>query len=115
LFCSDSRSNLKFLWFQSYVFLWCNLCCSWSGDPNNPDPSNEQLYVKLNNSKIVYDGDAANLTAGVWTQWEIDLDEFGIGLSNVTQLVIGMEKTGATGGTEGIMFLDDIRLYQLSQ
>ncbi len=77
------------------------------GDPNNPDT--EQLYVKLNNSKIVYDGDAAALSAGVWTQWEIALNEFGIGLSNVTQLVIGMEKTGATG-TEGILFLDDIRL-----
>ena len=65
--------------------------------------------MKLNNSKIVYDGDAANLTAGVWTQWEIGLDEFGINLSNVTQLVIGMEKAGVTG-TEGMLFLDDIRL-----
>jgi len=84
------------------------------GDPNNPDPSNEQLYVKLNNAKVVYDGNTADLSAGAWTQWSIDLDEFGIDLSNITQLVIGMEKTGATG-TEGILFLDDIRLYQLSQ
>jgi hypothetical protein len=82
------------------------------GDPNSPDASNEQLYVKLNNSKVVYDGDAADLTMGEWIQWEIGLDEFGINLSNVTELVVGIEKAGVTG-TEGMIFIDDIRLYDL--
>jgi hypothetical protein len=49
---------------------------------------------------------------GEWIQWEIGLDEFGINLSNVTELVVGIEKAGVTG-TEGMIFIDDIRLYDL--
>ncbi len=82
------------------------------GDPNNP--ATEQLYVKLNNSKIVYDGDAADISAGQWIQWDIDLSAFGINLSNVTQIGIGTDRTGATG-SEGILFIDDIRLRYVEQ
>ena len=77
------------------------------GDPNNP--ATEQFYAKLSNSKIVYDGDVADLSAGEWIQWNIDLDDFGVNISNVTQLGLGMEKIGAAGG-EGTLFIDDIRL-----
>jgi len=77
------------------------------GDPNNP--ATEQLYVTLNNSKIVYSGDTADISAGEWIQWDIDLSAFNIDLTNVTQLGIGMEKTGAIG-SEGILFIDNIRL-----
>jgi hypothetical protein len=81
------------------------------GDPNNP--ATDQLYVTLNNSsKIVYSGDAADISAGEWIQWDIDLSAFNIDLTNVTQLGIGTEKTGAIGG-EGILFMDDIRLRRV--
>jgi len=77
----------------------------------NPDNAvTEQLYVKLNNTKILYDGNAAKLATPQWTQWNINLSAFGINLSNVTQIGIGLEKTGAVGGS-GMIFLDDIRLY----
>ncbi len=79
------------------------------GDPNNA--VTEQLYVKLNDVKVVYDGDAANLATSEWTQWNIDLSVFGIDLTNVTQLGIGLDKIGATGGS-GVLLLDDIRLYR---
>lgn len=82
------------------------------GDPNNP--ATEQFYVKLNNSKIVYDGDTADLSAGEWMQWNIELDDFGINLSNVSQLGLGMDKSGSAGG-EGILFIDDIRLRNIVQ
>jgi hypothetical protein len=82
------------------------------GDPNNP--ATEQFYVKLNNSKIVYDGDTADLSAGEWIQLNIELDDFSINLSNVTQLGLGMNKLGATG-SEGILFIDDIRLRYVTQ
>ena len=82
------------------------------GDPNNP--ATDQLYVKLNNSKIVYDGDVADISAGRWIQWNIELSTFGINLSNVTQIGIGLDKIGATGG-EGILFIDDIRLRYVEQ
>jgi len=72
---------------------------------NNPDT--EQLYVKINNEKVVYDGDIARPQ---WRQWSIDLSSLSTDLSNVTQLSIGMDKIGATGN-RGVVFIDDIRLY----
>jgi len=78
------------------------------GDPNNA--VSEQLYVKLDNTKILYDGDAANLAVAEWTQWDIDLSTVGVNLTGVTQFGIGLERTGATGGS-GMLFIDDIRLY----
>jgi hypothetical protein len=77
------------------------------GDPNNT--GTEQLYVKLNNSKQVING--IDLTQATWQNAEISLADFGINLANVTQLVIGLERTGATG-SEGILFMDDIWLYK---
>jgi hypothetical protein len=74
------------------------------GDPNNTGTG--QLYVKLNNSKLLISG--IDLTQAEWQNVEINLADFGINLANVTQLVIGLERTGAGG--EGILFLDDIRL-----
>jgi hypothetical protein len=82
------------------------------GDTDNP--ATEQLYITVNNSKVVYSGDAADISAGEWIQWDIDLSDFNINLTNVTQLGIGMEKTGATGG-EGMLFIDDIRLRRVEQ
>jgi hypothetical protein len=78
------------------------------GDPNNA--VTEQMYVKLNNAKVVYDGDAGDIAIPSWTQWDIELSSFGISLNNVTSITIGFERTGAIGGS-GIVFLDDIRLY----
>jgi len=82
------------------------------GDPNNP--ATEQLYVKLNDSKIVYSGNTADMSAGEWIQWDIVLTAFNINLTNVTQISVGMEKTGAVGG-EGTLFLDNIRLRYVEQ
>jgi len=77
------------------------------GDPTN---AIEQLYVKLNGVKVLYDGDADNITRIPWQQWNIDLASFGVNLSNVTGLSIGLELIGAVGG-RGVVYLDDIRLY----
>jgi len=83
------------------------------GDPNNP--ATESLYVKLNNSKVAYSGDAADLSAGQWIQWDINLSDFaGVNLSSVTGLTVGTERAGATG-SEGILFLDNIRLRYVAQ
>ncbi|MHC4594500.1 MAG: discoidin domain-containing protein [Planctomycetota bacterium] len=73
------------------------------------DPSNAagQLYVKLNDAKVVYDGDAANITRGLWKQWNIDLASVGTNLQNVTKLSIGIDGNGASG----ILYIDDIGLY----
>ncbi len=65
-----------------------------------------QLYVKINNTKIAYDGPAVNIARPSWQLWSIDLSQAG-NVSSVTSLTIGIEGAGATG----ILYIDDIRLY----
>jgi len=78
------------------------------GDPNNP--ATESLYVKLNSSKVAYSGEAVDLSAGQWVQWDINLSDFaGLNLASVTKFTVGTERAGATG-SEGILFLDNIRV-----
>jgi hypothetical protein len=79
------------------------------GGPNNS--TTERMYVKLNGAKVVFNG---SLTDIGWQEWSIPLSDFGIDLSNVTQLAIGFEKTGVLGGT-GSILLDDIRLYAAAE
>ena len=84
------------------------LALRFYGDPNNS--VNEQMYVKINGSKVTYDGDAENLKRMGWQMWYVDLASIGVSLSNVTELAIGFERIGAFGG-QGVVLLDGIRLY----
>ncbi len=79
------------------------------GDSGNA--TTEQMYIKINGTKVLYDGDPGNIATRRWTQWNIDLTSLGVNLGNVTTVSIGFERTGATGGS-GIVFIDDIRLYK---
>ena len=72
-------------------------------------PDNEgQLYVKINNTKVPYDGDAADLAKVIWQTWNIDLSTVGANLTSVTKLTIGVEGANATG----TVYIDDIHLYR---
>jgi len=77
------------------------------GDPNNP--ATERMYVKVNTTKVNYEG---SLAQEDWQQFSIDLASLGINLSNVTSITIGFERIGATGGS-GMIFIDDILLVAL--
>jgi hypothetical protein len=66
-----------------------------------------QLYLKINNTKVAYNGNAGDLAKPAWIPWNIDLSTVGGNLSNVTRLTIGVEGAGA----KGIVYVDDIRLY----
>jgi hypothetical protein len=83
------------------------LTLRFCGDPNNVP---QQMYVKVNSAKVIYDGDAENLKQRSWQMWYIDLASLGVNLSNVTTLTIGVERTGTLGG-QGKILLDGIRLY----
>ncbi|MCF7975136.1 MAG: discoidin domain-containing protein [Phycisphaerae bacterium] len=63
-----------------------------------------QLYVKINNTRINYPGDASNLTRLRWNPWYIDLSAQSV--SSVTTLSIGVDGASASG----MLLLDDIRL-----
>jgi hypothetical protein len=72
------------------------------------DGNSGTLYVKINNAKVSYDGDAADIAGATWQRWDIDLSTVN-GLQNVTSLTIGID--GATAA--GMLYIDDIRLYPL--
>jgi len=65
-----------------------------------------QLYLKINNTKVAYNGAAADLTHSAWQAWNVDLSTVG-NVSSVRSFTIGVEGAGA----KGILYIDDIRLY----
>ncbi len=69
-----------------------------------------QLYLKVNGSKVTYDGDAANLARTWWHLWNVDLASVGTNLQNVTTLSIGIDGNGASG----TLYFDDIGLYRVA-
>jgi len=77
------------------------------GTPGNTG----QLYVEVNGSKVVYDGEASNLARAGWQAWNIEVASFGVDLQSVTTLGIGIDDNGASG----TLYFDDIRLYPYSR
>ncbi len=65
-----------------------------------------QLYVKINGTKVLYDGDAADLARAAWQVWNIDLSQAGK-VNSVRSLTIGVEGAAA----KGTLYVDDVRLY----
>jgi hypothetical protein len=69
-----------------------------------------QMYVKVNGTKVAYDGNAGNLALSSWQVWNIDLASLGASLQRVTKVAIGIDGNGASG----TLLFDDIRLYALA-
>ena len=63
------------------------------------------LYVKINGTKVAFDGDPAALMRGGWNKWYIPLADVAGNLSGVTSLTIGID-----GGGIGVVYVDDIFL-----
>jgi hypothetical protein len=63
--------------------------------------------VKINGTKVPYDGDAGNLARAGWQAWNIDLASFLTNLQSVMTLAIGIDDIGASG----TLYFDDFRLY----
>ncbi|MHC4631569.1 MAG: LamG-like jellyroll fold domain-containing protein, partial [Planctomycetota bacterium] len=82
-----------------------SLVLYFHGDAGN---TGGQLYVKINNAKILFDGSPAAISRPFWTQWNIDLAAAGTNLAAVNTLSIGID--GA--GVQGVLYVDDIRLYR---
>jgi hypothetical protein len=68
------------------------------------------LYVKINDTKVLYNAGAAATALPVWKQWNIDLAATGANLKSVKSLAIGVGD-GKSGGA-GTIYVDDIRLYR---
>jgi hypothetical protein len=102
---ANSEAERTFAPAQDWTMAGAKTLSLWfSGDPNN---TGAQMYVKVNGTKVAYDGDASNLTAAAWQPWNIDLASFGTGLQSVTKLGVGIDGNGAAGK----LLFDDFRLY----
>jgi len=83
------------------------------GDPAN---AAETMYVVLNGSAGVDNVNPDAALVDVWTEWSIDLQEFadqGVNLTNVDTITLGFgNRSNPVAGGAGMVFFDDIRLYQ---
>jgi hypothetical protein len=66
-----------------------------------------QLFVKINDTKISYDGNPAHTGLAGWQTWLIDMSNMGNMLQSVTSLTTGVDGADASG----VVYIDDIRLY----
>lgn len=74
-----------------------------------------RMYVKLNDSKVYYEGNSDDMTKAKWTRWDIELSKFKTDLKNISTLSIGFDKSEEHPDGMGIIFFDDIRLYKKIQ
>ena len=80
-----------------------SLSLAFQGAPGNGG----RLYVKINDTKVLYDGDPADLARAAWQAWNVDLSLVSGNLGNIASLTIGVEGAGVSG----VVYIDDIRLY----
>ena len=80
----------------------------------NASNAAERMYVILNGSAVVYHDDPAATQLSGWHEWVIDLVAFGVDLTNVNTITIGVgtKDSPVSDGSQGTMYLDDIRLYR---
>ncbi|MHC4509554.1 MAG: discoidin domain-containing protein, partial [Planctomycetota bacterium] len=69
-----------------------------------------QMYVKVNGTKIPYDGNPGNLALTAWQVWSIDLVASGLNVQSVSSLAVGIDGNGASG----TLYFDDIGLYAVA-
>ena len=69
------------------------------------DNTGGQLYVKINDTRVAYDGDASDLMRSEWSKWYMPLANVAGNLSRVSSLTIGID-----GGGAGVVYVDDIFL-----
>jgi len=71
----------------------------------SPDNTGGALYVKIGDTRVAYDGDAADLMTSEWKEWNISLADVAGDLSRVVSLTVGVD-----GGGAGIVYVDDVFL-----
>ncbi|MCP4612307.1 MAG: hypothetical protein GY845_26725 [Planctomycetes bacterium] len=74
---------------------------------NDPDA----MYVALNGGTKIYNDNPNAALVTEWTEWNIDLQAFGVNLTNVNTITLGLDNSNnpAAGGS-GLIYFDDIRL-----
>ena len=73
-----------------------------------------RIFIALNGTAVVYHDDPAATQLSGWNEWVIDLAAFGVDLTNVNSITVGVgtKNAPAPGGGTGSLYFDDIRLVQ---
>ena len=79
------------------------------GDPENV--RSEQLYVEVNDTRCDCNIDKDAFIDVSWTQVTVDLIPNSMNLTDVNEFKIGFIRDALTTG-EGLVYIDDIRLYR---
>ncbi|MBL7188148.1 MAG: hypothetical protein ISS70_17635 [Phycisphaerae bacterium] len=74
----------------------------------------DRLFVAAGGTAVVYHDDASATQLRGWNEWVIDLAAFGVDLTNVSSITIGVgtKNSPAPGGGAGTLYFDDIRLVR---
>jgi hypothetical protein len=73
----------------------------------------DRMYVALNGVALIYHDDPAATQLTGWNEWIIDLAAFGVDLTNVNSITIGIGTMNSpVAGGQGTMHFDDIRLIR---
>jgi len=71
------------------------------------------MFVALNGTAVAYHDDPAATIITGWRQWVIDLAAFGVNLTNVNSITIGVGTKGSpAAGGAGTLYFDDIQLVR---
>jgi len=105
-----SEATLTLTYPRDWTEKGVNTLTIWfRGDAAN---AAETLYVALNGNAIVTNDNPDAAQIDEWTQWNIDLQAFGINLANVNTIALGLgNRNNPVAGGSGTMYFDDIRLY----
>ncbi|MHC4117027.1 MAG: carbohydrate binding domain-containing protein [Planctomycetota bacterium] len=74
----------------------------------------DRIFVALNGTAVVYHDDPAATQLTGWNEWVIDLSAFGVDLTNVNSITIGVgtQNSPDPAGGSGTLYFDDIRLVR---
>ncbi|MBC8469240.1 MAG: LamG domain-containing protein [Planctomycetes bacterium] len=80
------------------------------GDSSN---AAEPMYIALNGTAVVNHDNPNAAQIDNWTQWNIDLQEFGVNLTKVNKITLGFgNRNNPVVGGSGLVYFDDFRLYR---
>jgi len=107
-----SEATLTLVWPKDWTDEGVTKLSLWvRGSSSN---AADRMFVALNGTAVVYHDDPAATQLSGWKNWVIDLASFGVNLTNVNSITIGVgtKNAPAPGGGTGKLYFDDIRLVK---
>ncbi|MHC4299940.1 MAG: carbohydrate binding domain-containing protein [Planctomycetota bacterium] len=107
-----SEATLTLVWPRDWTEEGVTKLSLW----HNGSASNaaDRMYVALNGTSAIYHDDPATTQIEGWTEWLMDLATFGVDLTTVNTITVGIgtKNAPAPDGGTGTLYFDDIRLYR---